>query len=263
MAPPERDESTLRRYLLRTLPAEERDRLEKEALRDAAAFEDLQAAEDDLFHDYARGSLSDGERGDFEKTLLAQAGADERLAAARAFLGALDAQPAAPAARTVSWPLALAAAAALALVAWLLFRARPNEVPRQGQGSPTPSATLAPSPSAGPTAAPGGRVLALALVPGALRAGGTMPTAAVTSHSTALELALALPEAAGRGRLAVLLRTAEGNTVWTAKDLAPAGRLLVVHPPLDLLGEADYELVLSRDPGTRPLAEYRFRLLRE
>lgn len=106
-------------------------------------------------------------------------------------------------------------------------------------------------------------MLALALVPGALRAGGTMPTAAVTSHSTSLELALALPEAASGGRLAVALRTAEGNTAWTARDLAPAGRLLVVRPPLDLLAEADYELVLSRDAASRPLAEYHFRLLRD
>ena len=257
MAPPERDPNTLRRYLLRTLPAEERDRLEVEALRDPEAFDDLQAAEDDLFHDYARGVLADGEREDFERTVLALPGAEERVAAARALVKALDAQPPAAAAPTWRWTAGLAAAAALAvLAAWLLLRARPAEAPLTAAVSPSPS----PSPSASP--APPARVLALALAPGAVRSGGVMPTAAVDARTTALELLLTLP-AAPPPRMAAVLRTAEGAAVWSAGDLVAEGRLLTLRPPLDALAEADYELVLSRTAGSRPLAEYHFRLLRE
>ena len=257
MAPPERDPNTLRRYLLRTLPPDERDRLEVEALRDPEAFDDLQAAEDDLFHDYARGLLADGEREDFERTLLALPGVEERVAAARALVRALDAQPPAAAAPTWRWTAVLAAAAALAvLAAWLLLRARPAETPLTAAVSPPPS----PPPSASP--APPARVLALALAPGAVRSGGTMPTAAVDARTTALELLLTLP-AAPPPRMAAVLRTAEGAAVWSAGDLVAEGRLLTLRPPLDALAEADYELVLSRTAGSRPVAEYRFRLLRE
>lgn len=263
MAPPERDERTLRRYLLRTLPNEQRVQVERDVLGDEALFEELSALEDDLFHDYAAGLLSDSERLDFERSLLTLPAAAERLAAARALLDRV-----APVrARTLGRSTWLAAAAALIAalgVMWLLrARQEPAARPRQAVAtpSPAPAAPALASPTAAPSPGLAGRVLALALSPAALRSGGPMPKAVITPDVTGLRLQLALPEGAASGPLQALIRSAEGEKAWSGRAAAQA-RSALVEPPLAALPEGDYELLLIRPPAAE-IATYRFRLLRE
>jgi hypothetical protein len=61
------NESLVRRYLLGDLPAEDRTRIEDEYFADSNRFEELVGAENDLIDSYARGTLSDSERRQFEQ----------------------------------------------------------------------------------------------------------------------------------------------------------------------------------------------------
>jgi hypothetical protein len=272
MAPPERDETTLRRYLLRTLAEAERVELEAEALRDDAAFERLQAVEDDLFHDYARGGLPDGERRDFERTLLLTPGGARRLEEARAFLGRLGvrAEPR-RAARWVS-PVWLAAAAVVLAVAaaWLLrgTPAPPRQAQQPSPALPVPSPPLSPAPPAAP-ASPTvpSRVVSLALSPGLVRGSGSMPRLHITDRVASITLVLSLPPRVSGRTFDAALRSAEGTVVWREAGRRPdrGGATLTLDLPATELPEGDYELVLERPAsgGREPVADYPFRLLRD
>ena len=64
------NEKLLIRYLLGSLPEEQRLQLEEEFLNDDHRYEQLLALEDELFYDYAQNKLSPGEREQFEKRFL-------------------------------------------------------------------------------------------------------------------------------------------------------------------------------------------------
>lgn len=272
MAPPERDETTLRRYLLRTLPEEERVELEAEALRDDAAFERLQAVEDELFHDYVRGGLSDGERRDFERTLLLIPGGARRLEEARAFLGRLGVQVKPRRAARWASPVWLAAAAVvLALAAAWLLRgtpAPPQQAQQPSPAIPVPSPPLSPAPSAAPASpALPSRVVSLALAPGLVRGTGPMPRVRITDRVASIALVLSLPPRVSGRTFDAALRSAEGAVVWRETGRRPdaGGATLTLDLPATELPEGDYELVLQRPSsgGREPVADYRFRLLRD
>lgn len=61
------NESLMRRYLLGDLPVEDRTRIEDEYFADTNRFEELVEAENDLIDSYARDTLSDSERQQFEQ----------------------------------------------------------------------------------------------------------------------------------------------------------------------------------------------------
>ncbi|HJQ31458.1 MAG TPA: CHAT domain-containing protein [Pyrinomonadaceae bacterium] len=79
------DESTKRDFLLGRLPAESpaRRRIERRLVLDADFSAELDAAEDDLIDDYARGALSPSERGDFERNFLVPRKGDAATGGAR------------------------------------------------------------------------------------------------------------------------------------------------------------------------------------
>ncbi len=95
----------LRRYLLGRLPEPESDALEVGLLADGDAFDAMQAAEDDLIDDYARGALGPADREAFEANFLPRGGMAGRVAFARG-LGTAVAEHPAPAARPWSERLA-------------------------------------------------------------------------------------------------------------------------------------------------------------
>jgi anti-sigma factor RsiW len=64
------NENTLRRFLLGTLPAAEREALEDRFVLEGELFDALNAAEEDLLEEYARGELSLPERQQIERHLL-------------------------------------------------------------------------------------------------------------------------------------------------------------------------------------------------
>jgi len=64
------NEKLLTRYLLGSLPEEQRLQIEAEFLSDDHRYERLLALENELFYDYAQNKLSPGEREQFEKRFL-------------------------------------------------------------------------------------------------------------------------------------------------------------------------------------------------
>ena len=75
---------TLRRYLLDSLPEDERQQVEEAYFADDTAYEDVSAAEDHLIDAYLEGSLDPDERARFEQAFLMSAARRERVAFARA-----------------------------------------------------------------------------------------------------------------------------------------------------------------------------------
>src|ERR1051325_257477 len=67
----ERDQSSVRRYLLNQLTDAEQKAVETELLTDEACLEELEIVEDELIDEYLRGELSRAERKRFEKFFLA------------------------------------------------------------------------------------------------------------------------------------------------------------------------------------------------
>src|SRR5215468_6910885 len=63
-------EKLLIRYLLGSLPEEQRLQVESEFLGDDQRYERLLALENELYYDYAQNELSPGEREQFEKRFL-------------------------------------------------------------------------------------------------------------------------------------------------------------------------------------------------
>jgi hypothetical protein len=64
------NEKLLTRFLLGSLPEEQRLQVEREFLSDDQLYERLLALENELFYDYAKNKLSPGEREQFEKRFL-------------------------------------------------------------------------------------------------------------------------------------------------------------------------------------------------
>ena len=158
-----------RQYLLGALAEEERARIEADALRDDGRFEELLALEDELFHEYAQGGLSDVERAQFETRFLSTPGGDPApRGGARAAAAARSGPRRGPLpARHARWLAAAAALLIAARTAWLGWRASPERIREAAR----PQATPSPIPTAAPSAAPV-RVIALALSPGLVRGAG-------------------------------------------------------------------------------------------
>lgn len=80
------NENLMTQYLLGELSDDEKLRLEEEFFSDDEAFAQLQALEDELRYDYARGGLSGAQRRQFEQRFLALPGEPQRVALAQAVL---------------------------------------------------------------------------------------------------------------------------------------------------------------------------------
>jgi len=87
-------DARLTRYLLGAVSATERENIEAEYLVDEDVFEQMLIAEDELVDAYARGELSDQERGQFEKNFLTSERGRDRVHFSQALAGAVsDARP--------------------------------------------------------------------------------------------------------------------------------------------------------------------------
>ncbi len=81
-----KNENLMTQYLLGDLPEAEKLRLEEQFFTDDEAFAQLQALEDELRYDYARGGLSGEQRRQFEQRFLSLPGEPQRVALAQAVL---------------------------------------------------------------------------------------------------------------------------------------------------------------------------------
>jgi anti-sigma-K factor RskA len=81
--------SHIERYLLGRLPADERKRLEALVFEDEDTWSAVRDTEDDLIERYLGGSLSAGERRDFQRHFLASSSRRSMIVFARSLPGAL------------------------------------------------------------------------------------------------------------------------------------------------------------------------------
>ena len=245
------------RFVLGLLPDDERDRLEREALADDGLYEQLVAAEDELFYDYARGALPDAEERAFEERFHQTDEGKRRLAQARAILETIESR--APRPRVIPW-LATAAAVLVALTALRSWR------PDRGAVSVTSPSPRPVAPAAGaslPRAA--STVLALTLAPGTVRGEGDAPTVRLTPGVSEVRLVLELPAGIRRAEYAAALVDSQGRPTLRREALRPAtsaGKSTVALVlPAEELPEDDYELTV--EAGGEPVADYAFGVRRD
>jgi anti-sigma factor RsiW len=162
-SPPD-NENTLRRFLLGTLPAAEREAIEDRFMVESDLFDALNASEEDLLEEYARGELSLPERQQIERHLLLVPRNRERLKLLSTMHTAFERGQVKP--DTVSehqkkdrsffrlTALRYALAACLVLmcgIVWWLLPGRTREDSLQANNTPH-SGTAQPTPPLGPAA---------------------------------------------------------------------------------------------------------------
>jgi hypothetical protein len=238
MSVPGRDDR-LTRYLLGTLPEGEAEQVERDYFSGDEAFEAMQAAEDELYFEYAEGALSTDDRRRFEERYLQTTEDRQRLAETRVLLaGAARGRAAAPRA----W-LAAAAAILLAALLWVVIPPADEERSAAGGGGPRPSLPVDPQ-------AP------------RLTLTRTEEPPRVYLPPTARRLELAVDiDGYPAGTWKAALRSSEGKLVWEHAGVGASEGALRLHVPAAALDEDDYVLALTRAAAT-PL-EYRFVVLRD
>jgi hypothetical protein len=249
----------LTRYLLGSMPEEERSRVEERLFSDDELHEELQATADDLIHAYLQGALTADERSRFESHFLASPPHRRRVEFLRDLLAAVhrvSPEAAVHGKRRAWWTWAVAAALVVAVAATL--RPRPGgtvtqtRMTRAIDPSVEPLNPRPPSPPPPPSADPvvriprnlDGQPFEIALSPGTQR----------------VRLDVTLPDR-GSPSYDVVLRAARGALVWRAGGLEPTapGRLLV-RLPGRVLAAGVYTLVVRgeklRDggPASAPFA---------
>jgi hypothetical protein len=277
------------RYLLDDASDEERSAVEREFLADDQRYEELEALEDELRHDYLRGSLSEDQKARFERRFLASASDRARLEDARAILDALDrgvpAPVALPPASRPGWWLAAAAAVCLALAGWAFLEARRSrarvdemasgraaeqdawarrlaeekgrgdglarDLDRERERRVTLEQELTRREQA---AVPRASIVALLLPPGLVR-GAAGQAATLGPAVEGVRLTLRLPAGEEAARFQAAVRTADGAERWfrggLVRGTSPSGPVVVVTVPARVLAPGDYEVGLLAEtaPG--------------
>jgi len=298
---PRLEDERLLRYLLGEATEDERSSVEREFLADDERYQELEALEDELRHDYLRGALSPTVKGRFEARLLASPADREKLERARDVLAALDRAGAEPLGsrkgRTASPWLAAAAVVCLGAGTWAIVeawraRARIDEL-AAGRGAAEAEWARRLADEKGraeilardlraaqdrrasleeelgrrdAVASPTQSVIPLLLSPGLVR-GAEVPTAAL-APAPSLRLTLRLPSGEAGARYRAVLRRVDGTPLWSRGGLArrdsASGPFVVLTVPAEGIGEGEYEVALSRDAATHAeeVADYHFAVAR-
>ncbi len=283
------DHAALRRYVLGSSSADERDRIEREYFDDPEALELVCAAEDDLIDEYLSNTLVGEERTRFEAYYLAVAPHRTRVGVARALRTAES-----PSNDRIAstwwtallavrgWPLVapVAAAAALVLLAgvvvlWLRSTSGPDAAivttapPPPAVTSPSaptvreprePEAPVKDKEPAAPSAV--ASIVALSISPINVRGTGEPAAISIPPDTNTVRLLLqgetSEPPLA-RGR--VIVRTVPGREVWrglTSRS-TPASSLARVDIPAGRLPADDYiAQLLAPDASGREIERYRY-----
>jgi anti-sigma factor RsiW len=286
-------EKLMIRYLLGDVPEDEQIRIEERFFTDDEYFEQLLALEDDLIDDYVNGELTDREREQFEEYFLASPTRRQRVEFAKTFMraGSLPAlaeiaMPGEARPEPVPWwrtvmvfwraqgPLrrfALAASVVLALGgSWLIvntMRLRNQVEQLQAEEFQRDVKAI--------ISAPPLDSLAFALFPGRTRDIEGTNRFVIPQDVDSVQLRLYLPAVAAgvtdpRSRYRAVVRTAEGNEVWS-RDGLEAQRtglavIVILDLPTPILPEGDYIITLSRRSASgdfEDVGSYQFSVVRK
>lgn len=263
------EQSQIRQYLLGELDLERQLRLEEKLLADNQCFEELLVAEDDLIEKYLGGSLSPGDKEQFERYFLSTPARKRSLSFAatlREYISAREegapvltgaAGPSASRRRflfphfwTQNPAISLSLAAALLLMvvgaAWLILRERQgNESGRHGG------------------------VLAVTLVAGATRSSGEITKIVIPANVDVVRLQFK-PNADTYQSYFAVVQTVEGRKVLTSDELKTetadtSGNTLYLDVAAKLLSPGDYQLKLSgshSSGGSEEIGGYNFRVMK-
>lgn len=277
-------DSAARRYLLGTLPEDERQRLEAAYFADPAAFERVMAAEHALVDDYLERRLPADDRDAFDRHFLATPARARRVAEARALRERAtravlrgDVPGAGQPAPSRTW-LPLAAALVLAAGLGVLVGSlggsptAPSSIAaRTGTPAPVPAPEprLPGEPAAPPAESPAessAPIVALTLTPLATRGDDDGALARVRAGTPRVEVDLVAggPPQAGR----VEIRGVDSGLTWHGAARAaaagdPRGTTAHAALPMPQLAPGDYVLTLSpaAPADAPPLAVYTFRVV--
>jgi len=228
-------DSALRDYLLGSSSAEAAERIEARLLEDEELFAALRSAEDDLFDACARGRLAPAARARFLQRYGHETG---RLRFAAALAGRTAASTRVSPFSRRPW-ISIAAAAAIVLMAGLLFTQLEAPAP------------VTPRPQPGPAPQPPAFAVTLAL--GTSRAASASTAVTIPAGTSEVQVNVRLDPADRFGKYAMELRGARDRVVWSGGDLTAAtvdGYLTVsARIPATALPAGSYELAV-RGAGT-------------
>jgi hypothetical protein len=276
--------SVLRQYVLGRVSESDRDAVELELLSDRRTQEELASVHDELIEEYLEGTLSAGERTQFEQHFLSSPEHRREVEAAqilKAGLLARTPQTTAPAAPrpAMGLPLWLRLAAGLGIVAvgafWFAQRAKapagsvasaPPATSTSVPGMPpSPPSSEPPLPASAQTQEPP-RVASLVLAPGRLMGGAATATTKLAGATKALRLELLVEDPRLR-RYRVLVTTSDAREVWKQDDVkaqtSEGGATVAVEIPADRLSAGAYEVALVALPKGASAGRYYFQLARD
>jgi hypothetical protein len=236
---PHYDSSTIRRFLLRSLPEEKRIELEAEMFRNDEFFESIAAAEDDLICEYLEGQMPVADRAAF----LAAFGAGTKIDAMQAFLSTVAPPPPRVAARPLSLSL-LAAAAVIAIAAAggaLWESAQNRNSNRELQAALARNESLQRSLAEFTRT---GATVHFALNPGLQRDSAELSTFEIPESAKTIELALNITASNVAGITGTLQHT-DGGIVWSSRTLRADGNAVTASIPSAQVADGEYELTLQ------------------
>ena len=249
-------------YLLGTLPPADQEAFEEQYFTDPSLHEELEAAADDLIHDYLAGALSHADRQRFETHFLRSSRQRQRLALVRAVVANVAPASATSSPRAGRVPSWLAQAAVLAALALTLLLVRPQARGRVGIASvrptpPTPVATRAGTP------APGG--------PAVVRIARAAKAAEVVVPRAAASVRFEVAVDGLSASYDAVVRSLKGVELWRARDLEIErdGAPIVFSVPSAILAVGQYVLAVEgealrgEDPAARPALQCTLRVRRE
>jgi hypothetical protein len=250
-------------YLLGALSEDQRVVLENRLFGEEGLDDELLASTDDLIHEYLQGTLGEDERRRFETHFLASPEHRDRLAWMRDLTTVLARTPATPS-RPGTWPMFLLVAAAVAGIAFLLLSRRPAEMPERQAVVTPPVPTPAPPHTAVPTVAPLPKDVVRTV---RLPRRPTVPAdIRLASNTETVRVEVPVPDESPSYH--AVIRTADGQEVWRAEDLAPEseGAPLIISVPSRILIADAYALRVEGEAlrtGPTLALEYRLRVTRD
>lgn len=278
----------LRQFLLGTLPAEERDSVEDSFTADSELFDRLNAVEDELLEEFARGELADGDRIQVESGLMTVPRNRDRVKILRTMKVAFDRRVEGQRSRPGSWfgrpawRLAFGVAALIVLggVGWWLMRgpAQDNSIQVKNPGAPI----NAPQPAPGgndhqipqnspgpinantvptPTPTPPTVYATLLLLPGGTRSGGGSAQLDLRANVTNVQVKLTL-EISDYANYQAVIYDENGGRVWQSGILSDRDLIVTLYFPRRILRDGDYRIGLDGIAGDvkAPVANYPFRV---